>query len=230
MGIEIERKFQLKDKKVVSGLQGSKMAQGYLAQGPITVRVRLENTQAFLTVKGPTKGASRVECEYPIPLVDAQQMLALPGVARLSKTRFEVAHESHVYEIDQYHGHLEGLFTVEVELASADEQVSLPAWVGTELTGIRSWDNSALAQHGLPRHPEGLKMGPKEKYFLGVMLAGLVAALASMVPGLMPAGWLAIATGLLITCLAAPLLSRRLAAALRMQTVFEMREEDRQAH
>ena len=73
MGIEIERKFLLKDsswKDQVTTLPRS-LEQGYFlrASGGPTVRVRIADDNAFLTIKGRSKGAEgleRSEFEYPI--------------------------------------------------------------------------------------------------------------------------------------------------------------------
>jgi adenylate cyclase len=150
MALEIERKFRLKDVSILKGMEGEDMYQAYLAQGPVTVRVRISREQAWLTLKGPSSGATRLECEYAIPLADAQQMTSLKGVFSLSKTRFRIEYEGHVFEVDQYKGPLEGLFTVEAELQSADERLAIPNWVGEELTGRRGWDNDMLAKNGPP--------------------------------------------------------------------------------
>ena len=116
----------------------------------VTVRIRVTAEQAWLTIKGPATNGSRVELEYDIPLPDAQALLALAGVTSLSKTRYCIAHEGFVYELDEYHGHLSGLFSVEVELPSIDEPINLPQWVGDEVTGVRAWDNDMLARVGRP--------------------------------------------------------------------------------
>lgn len=150
MALEIERKFRLKDPAVLKDLQGKLFFQAYLAQGPLTVRVRIQEDQAMLTLKGPASNASRLECEYPIPVADARQMVALKGVPSLSKTRYCIEYQGHTFEVDQYHGALDGLYTVEAELESVDEKLALPAWVGDELTGRRGWDNDMLAKMGPP--------------------------------------------------------------------------------
>ncbi len=81
MAIEIERKF------LVVGTawrqtDGVRFSQGYLSRDKDrTVRIRLAGTQAFLTIKGVTKGASRAEFEYEVPFEDGTQLLKLCGFA-----------------------------------------------------------------------------------------------------------------------------------------------------
>ncbi|MBV8250457.1 MAG: adenylate cyclase, partial [Comamonas sp.] len=59
MATEIERKFLVRDSSVLAGLTGTKMAQGYLADNGMVVRVRVAGDKGFLTLKGKTKGLSR---------------------------------------------------------------------------------------------------------------------------------------------------------------------------
>ncbi len=151
MALEIERKFRLKDPSILSGLVGARLLQAYVAQGPVLVRVRATAEQAWLTLKtAPLGPATRHEWEYDIPLADALEMARQPGTHRLEKTRYIVEHEGHRYEIDEYHGGLKGLYTVEVELADINQPLSLPNWVGEEVTGRREWDNDSLARLGWP--------------------------------------------------------------------------------
>ena len=76
MGTEIERKFLVKDDTFKTLAQGTRYRQGYLnSQKERVVRVRTIDNKGFLTVKGITAGATRVEYEYEIPVQDAEAML-----------------------------------------------------------------------------------------------------------------------------------------------------------
>ena len=75
MGIEIERKFLVvgDDWRQAPAVA---YAQGYLNRDKQrTVRVRVVEDSAWLTVKGASTGATRAEFEYPIPVADARQLL-----------------------------------------------------------------------------------------------------------------------------------------------------------
>jgi adenylate cyclase len=76
MGIEIERKFLLKDDAWRSLAKGKMYRQGYLsrAKGRI-VRIRTVEDRGFITVKGSPVGITRFEYEYEIPVSDAIAML-----------------------------------------------------------------------------------------------------------------------------------------------------------
>jgi len=76
MGSEIERKFLLRDDTWRYLARGVRYRQGYLnSNKERTVRVRTIKDRGYLTIKGPNKGATRVEYEYDIPESDATAML-----------------------------------------------------------------------------------------------------------------------------------------------------------
>ena len=151
MGIETERKFKLQSPALLDGLQGRDFLQAYLAKGSVLVRVRVAGDTAWLTLKGqPLSALSRPEWEYEIPVADAREMARQPGAYALEKTRYLVHHGGHTFEIDRYHGGLQGLYSVEVELDSEQTLVDLPDWVGEEVTGNKAWDNESLARNGWP--------------------------------------------------------------------------------
>ena len=151
MGIEIERKFLPKGdawRRAIDG-QGGLVRQGYLLSAShCTVRVRVTGESAWMTVKGITTGASRAEYEYPVPLEDATAMLeSLCEKPLIEKTRYVVRQDGIAYEIDEFHGANAGLVVIEVELASEDQAIRLPDWIGTEVTGDARYRNSGLVRH-----------------------------------------------------------------------------------
>ncbi len=151
MGMEIERKFRLKSPAILKGLTGSHFMQTYLAKGAVLLRVRVSGGRAWLTLKGqPVSTLSRPEWEYEIPVADATEVANQPGAYGLEKTRYCIEQNGHTFEVDQYHGGLEGLYTVEVEIAAENTLVDLPEWVGDEVTGNRAWDNESLSRNGWP--------------------------------------------------------------------------------
>lgn len=151
MAMEIERKFKLKSPSVLNELQGSHFLQAYLAKGSVLVRVRVADDKAWLTLKGqPLSTLSRPEWEYEIPVADALEMARQPGAYALEKTRYFLVCNGHTFEVDRYHGGLDGLYSVEVEMDSEKTLVALPDWVGEEVTGNKAWDNESLARNGWP--------------------------------------------------------------------------------
>lgn len=147
MGVEIERKFLLKEGWPKEN--GILYMQGYLNRDKErTVRVRIAGDKGYLTIKGKNKGAKRLEFEYEIPVDDAKEMLELLCEQPLvSKYRYKVAYGGLMWEIDEFLAENEGLIVVEVELSSEDEKVVLPSWIGKEVTGDPKYYNANLIQN-----------------------------------------------------------------------------------
>lgn len=153
MGIEIERKFLVVSDAWRAGAEGLVIRQGYIcAHQDTVVRVRTFGADAFLTVKGGKTGESgnaglvRAEFEYPIPLGDAAEILdALCRGPLIEKTRYTLHHLSHEWVIDEFTGVNAGLTVAEVELASEDEAVALPPWIGREVSSDPRFLNVNLA-------------------------------------------------------------------------------------
>jgi adenylate cyclase len=151
MGVEIERKFLVKGDGWRS-TSGTDIGQGYLnLDKRRTVRVRIAGEKAFLTIKGPSAGATRTEFEYAIPASDAHAMLQLCDGSPISKTRYVVAFEGMKWEIDEFHGANEGLVVAEIELTAEDQTFALPDWVAGEVTDDPRYFNSNLVEHPFSR-------------------------------------------------------------------------------
>ncbi len=145
MGIEIERKFLVvgDDWRAAPGVP---CAQGYLNRDKQrTVRVRIVESRAWLTIKGANAGATRAEFEYPIPVADAEQLLALCDGPLVRKLRRVVVHAGATWEIDEFQGDNAGLVVAEIELPSEDTEFEAPPWLGAEVTHDARYFNSNLA-------------------------------------------------------------------------------------
>lgn len=128
-----------------------RIRQTYLSDNPeATVRIRITDDAAFITVKGITTGHTRDEWEYSIPVTDAVEMAdKLAGGFAIDKTRYYVPFEGFTWEVDEFHGRHEGLIIAEVEMPSAECTPSLPAFIGEEVTGDPAYYNSTLASSQL---------------------------------------------------------------------------------
>ena len=148
MAQEIERKFLVLDDSFKhEAFSKSHIQQGYIcSERGRTVRVRIRDERAYLTIKGPSEngGLSRYEFEREIPLEDGQQMMQLcePGI--IDKTRWLVKSGKHTFEVDEFFGDNEGLVVAEVELSYEDEPYKKPHFIGKEVTGDRRYYNSQL--------------------------------------------------------------------------------------
>ncbi|AIT80520.1 CYTH domain-containing protein [Novosphingobium pentaromativorans] len=154
MAIEIERKFLVEGDSWRSAVASKKrIRQAYLSNGgKAGVRIRIiDEERAKLTIKSKAKAGvkalSRSEFEYQVPLEDARAMLELRRGLIIDKVRHLVpAGGGRTWEIDVFAGEHEGLVLAEIELGSADEAVTLPEWIGREVTSDPRYSNAALAQ------------------------------------------------------------------------------------
>ncbi|MES2760351.1 MAG: CYTH domain-containing protein [Pseudomonadota bacterium] len=148
MGVEIERKFVLSGDGWRALGEPLLLRQGYLSSDPArVVRVRVEGERAFMTVKGKSVGATRGEWEYPIPLADANELLALCEQPIVEKYRRRIDFAGHTWEVDEFLGANQGLVVAEIELDSEDQQFDKPDWIGAEVTDDPRYFNSALVRH-----------------------------------------------------------------------------------
>ena len=147
MAQEIERKFLVADPSFLKPLTGSQIKQGYIAgKERSAARIRIRDSGAFLTLKSETRGITRSEFEYEIPLADAEEMLeTLCAPPHIEKTRYVVEWKRHTWEIDVFHGGNEGLIVAEIELATADQAFEKPPWLGREVSQDARYFNSNLA-------------------------------------------------------------------------------------
>ncbi len=149
MAVEIERKFLVVGDAWRKLAPGVLYRQGYLSSEPArTVRVRIAGERAFLTVKGRTEGATRLEYEYPIPRHDAAEMLdRLAEQPLIEKRRYRIARGMHTWEVDEFLGDNAGLVVAEIELGSESESFEKPEWIGAEVTGDPRYYNANLVAH-----------------------------------------------------------------------------------
>jgi adenylate cyclase len=156
MAKEIERKFIVDINKWHPEDAGSRIRQGYLpTSGKTAARVRITGDLAWLTIKGENKGAVRSEFEYPIPVVDAQQMMDELCVRPfIEKTRYLVSYSGVTWEVDVFEGKNTGLVIAEIELASENQKIDLPPWVLAEVTHDPKYYNANLIKYPFKDWPE----------------------------------------------------------------------------
>jgi CYTH domain-containing protein len=153
MAREIERKFLVKDGGWRNAAaSASSIEQFYLAAGPDrSVRVRIrDRARAWLTLKFGAGTGERDEFEYRVPLSDAREIQAFAIGRIIEKTRHLVKHDGHIFEVDEFHGALEGFVLAELETPEAASVARLPEWIGEEVTGDPAYTNASLALAGLP--------------------------------------------------------------------------------
>ncbi|WAL60032.1 CYTH domain-containing protein [Thermocoleostomius sinensis] len=149
MAMEIERKFLVVGDAWRSLAIGVAYRQGYLLSNKhLTVRVRMAGDTGYLTIKGATDGISRTEFEYAIPANDAAELLdTLCERPLIEKVRYRIPWQGLVWEVDEFAGANQGLVIAEVELSDPEQLVSLPAWIGKEVSYDPRYYNAQLAKH-----------------------------------------------------------------------------------
>jgi len=159
MAKEIERKFLIEVDQAWQTVKGEIYRQGYLSTvKERTVRVRTIGSQGYLTIKGLSQGATRLEYEYDIPLEDARQMLdELCERPLIEKTRRKIDHDGLTWEVDEFFGENEGLIVAEVELEEEDQHFSRPTWAGEEVTHKPRYFNANLVNNPYCQWPESQK-------------------------------------------------------------------------
>lgn len=149
MGIEIERKFLVISDEWRQLAKPVFMRQGYLNSEPgRVVRVRIEDQSAMLTIKGKAVGMVRGEWEYPIPVVDAQELLdGLCEQPLIEKNRYRIHLDGFIWEVDEFFGANAGLIVAEIELNDPQQVFSKPTWIGEEVSEDHRYANANLFKY-----------------------------------------------------------------------------------
>lgn len=150
MSFEIERKFLVRnDSWRNSVVRQAKIQQAYLdPDANVSIRVRIkDNDSATLTLKTRSPKLRRQEFEYTIPTTDAEELISLRQGHIIEKIRYIVPDGDLTWEIDVFSGENLGLVIAEIEVPSENQQIELPPWIGSEVTGQDRYYNGTLAQH-----------------------------------------------------------------------------------
>ena len=146
VNVEIERKFLLLSLPKIKADRSHKIRQGYIArEGGNVVRIRQQDDDYILCVKTPAKGIGRHEIEVNIDAHEADALFAACAQPAIQKTREIYPIGDHIWEVDIFEGANKGLIVAEVELSSEDEKVTLPDWIGPEVTGFQKFYNANLS-------------------------------------------------------------------------------------
>ena len=148
--MEIERKYLVtSDSYKQLAVARYHICQGYISREKTgTVRIRITDDKAFLTIKGkPAAGHfARYEWEKEIDVQEAKELMRLCQGTIIDKTRWIVpaAEEGLKWEVDEFHGKHEGLTLAEIELTSEDQEVEKPNFVGEDVTSDPRYYNANM--------------------------------------------------------------------------------------
>ncbi len=148
MAQEIERKFLVKGNSWRIN-NGKRIRQGYLHnEKEGVVRVRANEDQGYLTIKGSTKGITRLEYEYEIPVDEANEILdKLCQEPIIEKMRYEVFVDGMKWEIDEFFKENAGLILAEIELETENQEFTKPDWLGIEVSNDFRYINANLVNN-----------------------------------------------------------------------------------
>ncbi|MBQ9144483.1 MAG: CYTH domain-containing protein [Paludibacteraceae bacterium] len=153
--MEIERKYLVtSDCYKQMAVARRHIRQGYISREKTgTVRVRITDDRAYLTIKGkPAAGHfARYEWEKEIDVHDAEELMKLCQGTIIDKTRWIVPAETVdsgqlIWEVDEFHGEQEGLVVAEIELAYEEQVFEKPDFIGKEVTDDPRYYNANMGR------------------------------------------------------------------------------------
>lgn len=152
MAYEIERKFLLRDREAFKAEATSVIfiIQAFICRDKgRTVRVRLTDEKAYLTIKGPSEdGISRLEWEKEISPAEARELLSICLPPIIEKERYIIPiPDGRKWEVDVFHRDNEGLVVAEIELDNPAQPHPVPSWLGKDVTGDPKYYNTNLSKH-----------------------------------------------------------------------------------
>lgn len=158
--MEIERKYLVtSDCYKELAVARYHIRQGYISREKTgTVRVRITDDRAYLTIKGkPAAGHfARYEWEKEIDVHDAEELMKLCQGTIIDKTRWIVPAETVdnlqltvdnlqlIWEVDEFHGKHEGLVVAEIELNNEEQSFEIPDFIGDEVTHDSRYYNANM--------------------------------------------------------------------------------------
>ncbi|MBO6159482.1 MAG: CYTH domain-containing protein [Firmicutes bacterium] len=155
--MEIEKKYLVKHlPENLETYPHKELVQSYISRSPV-IRIRHskspEEEKYVLTIKG---GGLAIRQEYEL-LISREEYESLRKKEEgkvLEKTRYKIPLNTPslygkklVAELDLFHGHLEGLYLVEVEFETVAEMNAFnpPEWFGEDVSGTNQYHNSTLS-------------------------------------------------------------------------------------
>ena len=147
MNLEIERRFLVNESNLNFPKDKKRIKQAYLlSDSKQALRVRMIGPDYFLTYKYKKSGINRYEFEYPISKEDGEKLMSLSDAIIIVKDRYYMTIDDYLWEIDVFYGKNKGLIIAEIELIDENENVSLPNWIGKEISTDEKYFNFNLSK------------------------------------------------------------------------------------
>ena len=149
MAYEIERRFLIKNDQWKNFITHKTfIEQGYLSHNleDWIIRLRFNGEHFKLALKKHIKNFTNYEYEYSIPTSEGEQIMkTLANTIR--KERFFLEVDQRNWIIDCFRDKNFPLEIAEIELMGEKEEVNLPPFLSTEITGLKIFTNLSLAKH-----------------------------------------------------------------------------------
>lgn len=146
---EIEYKYLVDQEKwdKIDKPKGELIVQGFIYNSKeCVVRIRIKGKKGYLTLKGETKGITRKEFEYEVPLNEAEEIISSFTSKHIRKIRYKIPFENHTWEVDVFEGPLKGLILAELEVNSINEKFNTPNWVIENVSSDPNYYNAVLIE------------------------------------------------------------------------------------
>ena len=147
MTLEIERRFLVKNdnwKKFIT--KKIFIKQGYLSKSldDWIIRIRFTGKDYKIALKKHIESFTSFEFEYSIPRKDGEKIMSNLSNT-VTKERFFLEVENKFWIIDCFKENNYPLEIAEIELSNEKENVTLPSFIGQEITGVKHYSNFSLA-------------------------------------------------------------------------------------
>ena len=149
MALEIERRFLIKNdywKEFIT--HRTSIEQGYLSYNleDWIIRIRFNGKTFKIALKKHIKNFTNYEYEFSIPNSEGKKIMATL-TNKIKKERFFLQVDNKNWIVDCFKDNNFPLEIAEIELNSEKEEVILPPFVSTEITGLKIFTNLSLTKH-----------------------------------------------------------------------------------
>ena len=147
MELEIERRFLIKNDNWKEFITNKIfIEQGYLSKSldDWIIRIRFTGKGYKIALKKHIESFTNFEFEYSIPRKDGEIIMSNLS-NKITKERFFLEVENKFWIIDCFKENNYPLEIAEIELSNEKENVTLPSFIGQEITGVKHYSNFNLA-------------------------------------------------------------------------------------
>ena len=148
MALEIERRFLIKNdqwKKFIT--DKTLIEQGYLSYNleDWIIRIRVNGGKFKIALKKHIKNFTNYEFEYSIPTSEGEKIMETL-TNKIRKERFFLEFDKRNWIVDCFKDKNFPLEIAEIELASEKEEIILPPFLSSEITGLKIFTNLSLTK------------------------------------------------------------------------------------